>query len=123
MDAQTYFLLASGSSVVPVPPPQIPKIGIAGQFFTLDGQPWTAIECSDFSLYKRYLDGEDIRPVLAERQASIHAKPQREPVALTSLERIPTPLCFRFPRSRRQPHDADRHAINTHTNVKAVLVP
>ena len=52
-----------------MPPQQIPKIGIAGQFFTRDGQPWTAIECSDFSLYKRYLDGEDIRPVLAERQA------------------------------------------------------
>lgn len=44
-------------------------LGISGQFFTLNGQPWTAIECSDFSLYKRYLDGEDIRPVLQERAA------------------------------------------------------
>ncbi len=44
-------------------------LGISGQFFTLNGQPWTAIECSDFSLYKRYLDGEDIGPVVRERQA------------------------------------------------------
>ncbi len=42
-------------------------LGISGQFFTCNGQPWTAIECSDFSLYKRYLDGEDIWPVLQER--------------------------------------------------------
>jgi hypothetical protein len=45
------------------------QLGISGQFFTLNGQPWTAIESSEFSLYKRYLDGEDLRPVLAERQA------------------------------------------------------
>ncbi len=45
------------------------KLGIAGQFFTLNGQPWTAIESSEFSLYSRYTRGEDIRPVLAERQA------------------------------------------------------
>ncbi len=51
----------------PVPPTG--ALGIAGQFFTKGGQPWTAIECSEFSLYKRYLDGEDIAPVLEERQA------------------------------------------------------
>jgi len=45
------------------------KLGISGQFFTLNGAPWTAIESSEFSLYKRYLDGEDIRPVLQERAA------------------------------------------------------
>lgn len=35
----------------------------------MDGQPFTVIESSDFSLYKRYLDGEDIVPVLSQRQA------------------------------------------------------
>ena len=45
------------------------KLGISGQFFTLNGQPWTAIECSDFSLYKFYLDGQDITPILQERAA------------------------------------------------------
>jgi endo-1,4-beta-mannosidase len=44
-------------------------LAIAGQFFSVAGEPWTAIESSEFSLYKRFLDGEDIRPVLEERQA------------------------------------------------------
>lgn len=61
-----YLLLSVPTSP---PAPSIGRLGIAGQFFTMNGQPWTAIECSDFSLYKRYLDGEDIRPVLTERQA------------------------------------------------------
>lgn len=39
-----------------------------GQFFYLpSGEGWTAIECSDFSLYKRFLMGEDISRVLAQR--------------------------------------------------------
>lgn len=50
-------------------PPAVGRLGIAGKFFTMDGQPWTAIETSEFSLYKRYLDGENIRPILLERQA------------------------------------------------------
>jgi hypothetical protein len=44
-------------------------LGISGQFFTLNGHPWTAIESSDFSLLKRALDGEDIEPILADRAA------------------------------------------------------
>lgn len=65
MDLPTYLLLSGESA----PPAQTLKLGISGQFFTLNGQPWTAIESSEFSLYKRYLDGEDIAPVLRERQA------------------------------------------------------
>lgn len=44
-------------------------LGIAGQFFTLNGQPWTSIQSSDLSLPKRYLAGEEIRPVLDQRAA------------------------------------------------------
>lgn len=42
---------------------------IDGPFFRSHGEPWTAIESSEFSLYKRFLDGEDIAPVLTERQS------------------------------------------------------
>lgn len=47
------------------------RLGISGQFFTMDGQPWTAIECSDFSLYKRFLDADraTVDAVLSERHA------------------------------------------------------
>lgn len=45
------------------------RLAVNGQFFTLDGAPWTAIESSEFSLYKRFLDGEDLSPVLNERHA------------------------------------------------------
>lgn len=43
-------------------------LGIAGKFFTLDDQPHTLIEASDFSLFKRFLDGERIEPILSQRQ-------------------------------------------------------
>lgn len=39
----------------------------AKYFRQADGTRFHAIECSDFSLYKRYLDGEDITGVLAQR--------------------------------------------------------
>jgi hypothetical protein len=48
----------------------LPRLVRQGQFFvTEDGQPWTAIESSEFSAYKRFLDGEDLTPVALERQA------------------------------------------------------
>jgi hypothetical protein len=47
----------------------IGTLGIAGQFFTMDGQPFTLIESSDFSLLKRALDGEAIDPILSDRAA------------------------------------------------------
>lgn len=41
---------------------------VDGQFFRLaTGEPYTVIESSDFSLFKRYLEGEDIGPILEER--------------------------------------------------------
>ena len=43
-------------------------LGIDGRFFTMNGQPWTAIETSDFSLFKRYLDRESVTPILLQRQ-------------------------------------------------------
>lgn len=53
------------------PPPSgaLPPLTVDGQFFRSSGQRWTAIESSEFSLYKRFLDGEDVAPVLRERQA------------------------------------------------------
>jgi hypothetical protein len=43
-------------------------IGISGKFFTAGGAPLTIIEASDFSLFRRFLDDEDILPVLAQRR-------------------------------------------------------
>jgi hypothetical protein len=63
----TEFLLHNGGEASAGP--AIGRLGIAGQFFTLDGQPFTVIESSEFSLFKRYLDGNDIRPILNQRAA------------------------------------------------------
>lgn len=52
---------------LPKPAQSIYTIGIVGKYFTFDQQPATIIETSDFSLFKRYLDGEDIRPIVDER--------------------------------------------------------
>lgn len=38
-------------------------------FKTVSGRPWTQIGCSDFRLLQRFLIGDDIRPLLAERAA------------------------------------------------------
>ena len=56
----------------PVPPPvvRLPAIDVQGKFFRLEtGEHWTSIGASDFNLYARYLAGEDIEPVLAQREA------------------------------------------------------
>lgn len=46
----------------------LPRLVVRGQFLALEtGVPWTAIECSDFNLYARFLNGEDIEPVLQQR--------------------------------------------------------
>ena len=48
--------------------PTLPRLRTRGQFFELEtGERWTAIEASDFNLLARYLSGEDIRPILAQR--------------------------------------------------------
>lgn len=42
-----------------------------GQFFRLEtGERWTAIENSDFNLLGRFVAGEDIRPIVAQRAAT-----------------------------------------------------
>lgn len=46
-----------------------PALTIAGQFFRNRGERWTGIMSSEFSLPKRYLAGEDIRPLLDERRS------------------------------------------------------
>lgn len=43
-------------------------LGVAGKFFTLNGAPFTVIESSDFSLFKRYLDGEDVSVIRKQRK-------------------------------------------------------
>lgn len=56
-------------SSAPIPPVKLPNIRTRGQFFELeDGTLWTAIQCSDFNLLARYLTGEDITPILKQRQ-------------------------------------------------------
>lgn len=45
-----------------------PRLVVDGQYFrTADGARFHALECSEFSLYKRFLDGEDIDPILTQR--------------------------------------------------------
>jgi hypothetical protein len=47
-----------------------PELITRGQFFLLEsGDAWTAIECSDFMLLSRFQNGENIKPILAQRQA------------------------------------------------------
>jgi hypothetical protein len=55
-------------AVEPVPVDLLP-LHVDGQWFkTSDGQPWTQIGCTDFRLLERFIAGEDIGPVLSERQ-------------------------------------------------------
>lgn len=50
-------------------PTLLPLI-VDGQFFrTNDGQPFTVIGCSDFAIWQRFSQGEDISPILAQRFA------------------------------------------------------
>lgn len=46
----------------------LPRLRARGAFFELEtGQRWTAIEASDFNLYARFLAGQNIEPILAQR--------------------------------------------------------
>lgn len=64
---------AGGDRELPPPPsPPSPHVlGITDKFFTLNGQPHTLIEASDFSLFKRFLDSEGgtVAAVLEQRQS------------------------------------------------------
>jgi hypothetical protein len=46
----------------------LPELTVNGQFFS-NGDRWTAIQCSDFNLLNLFLSGEDITPVLQQRQS------------------------------------------------------
>jgi hypothetical protein len=47
----------------------LPRLCVNGHVFALEtGQPFTAIQCSDFNLLNRWQHGEDITPVLAQRR-------------------------------------------------------
>jgi hypothetical protein len=46
----------------------LPRLIRAGHVFALEtGEPWTAIQCSDFNLPNRWQHGEDVTPILAQR--------------------------------------------------------
>jgi hypothetical protein len=54
----------------PEPPPVVlPRLRVNGHVFeTETGQPFTAIECSEFNLLNRWQHGEHITPVLLQRR-------------------------------------------------------
>lgn len=46
----------------------LPRLVPTGTYFRRDdGTRFTAIECSDFNIFSRFIAGEDIRPILQER--------------------------------------------------------
>jgi hypothetical protein len=46
----------------------LPRLRVRGHAFELEtGEPFTAIQCSDFNLLCRFQSGEDIRPILQQR--------------------------------------------------------
>jgi hypothetical protein len=45
-------------------------LSVGGQFFRANGQSWTGIACSDFTLLKRWLAGETITDILEDRVAT-----------------------------------------------------
>lgn len=51
------------------PPSTLGKLTIDGKFFRQGGERQTLIESSDFSLFQRYLDGENIAPILEQRRS------------------------------------------------------
>ena len=72
MNAQTFFLLNVGEGGGPSGGGGLsaPQLVIDDKFFRLaDGTRWTGIQSSEFSLPKRFMVGEDIRPLLDERCA------------------------------------------------------
>lgn len=59
-----------------VPLPRLVPVGRVLR--RVDGVYWTAIEASDFALYQRFLDNEDIGPVLTQRRHPWPDQPDRE---------------------------------------------
>lgn len=61
-------LLLASAAPAPAPPSEAPNLVIDGQWFRhADGRRWTGIQTSEFSLFKRYLEHEDVRPLLMDR--------------------------------------------------------
>lgn len=53
---------------IPVPEVRLPRLVPVGSYFRLDtGERFTGIAVTDFQLYKKYLDGENIEEILADR--------------------------------------------------------
>lgn len=49
-------------------PSSLPRLVVEGRFFRQDtGTRWTGIETTDFNLFNRFLDGQDITPILRQR--------------------------------------------------------
>jgi len=73
MDITTFFLMnvgrAGGGSPGPTPgPSNTPVLTIDGKYFRNHGERFTVIESSEFTLLKRFLENEDIYPLLQERK-------------------------------------------------------
>src|SRR5215813_4200942 len=46
----------------------LPRLEVDGHFFRQDtGARWTAVQASDFNLFNRFLEGENITPILRQR--------------------------------------------------------
>jgi hypothetical protein len=49
----------------------LPRLVVDGRFFRQEtGARWTAIQATDFNLFNRFLDGQDITPILRQRAAA-----------------------------------------------------
>jgi len=46
---------------------KLPNLSIEGQFFLSDNNRFTVIECSDYVLYSRFINNENIKPQLDQR--------------------------------------------------------
>jgi len=73
-DADKHLTLHPGPGSYDAPPlvpvfVPLPRLVVQGHVFALEtGEPFTAIQCSDFNLLNCWQHGEDITPVLAQRR-------------------------------------------------------
>lgn len=62
-------LFLSGSASAVHSQGSLPKLVAKGKFFQTDaGDKFTAIQASDYNLFNRFLKGEDIEPILTQRE-------------------------------------------------------
>ena len=73
-DADCHLTLHPGPGSYDAPPlvsvfVPLPRLVVQGHVFALEtGEPWTAVQVSDFNLLNRWQHGEDITPILAQRR-------------------------------------------------------